>query len=794
LWNIYNKTDKNMGFRTKLDFSDNRQVKQRIETTTILSGGTYFGVPYGDLPTGPNTNLSSITQTINNLTGTFSGNSGTTIFTWADTRMSLGDSSLSAITPSNSATTQNTGAIFTPDVSSLFNIDGNTGYTHYTGVSYSMYANTFTNLGGGAYSGDITSQQLQILETIGLDFTGRTIWNDVSGITRTQRLIITENPQVGYVWTCLDSEGMGEWQYNGSSSGSTIWTAGTGANSAVLGNSASIATGDTSVAEGTETIAGGTASHAEGSYTQAIGNNSHAEGQTTYAGGVNSHAEGQFTISNGPGGTHAEGESTTATGYAAHAEGNATIASGANSHAEGVVAIATGYAAHAEGNFTIASGANSHAEGVVAIASGNTSHAEGNLTVAGGNYSHAEGNGTIASGTTSHAQGNNTIAGGTWSHAEGSNTIASGVGSHAEGGSTIASGDFSHAQNNGNSATGNYSHAEGSVTLASGQMSHAEGFGTTASGAYSHAGGGSGSVASGLQSFVHGRNSSATNTNTIVFGEGITGTSVNTVYTNALNIKTIGSGTSLINLGLDSSGNVVSGSSAFTGYTYITENTGVGSLTMSTPTSITSTVTDIALGLTDTLSLDPLGINYGTGIKSEDTSNTILSQTNHTPTSILSTITDNGYQKWSSTNIITDKHQYKFSPSGYPQITVTDDKRGGCMQTSDNTTTLMIYCDMDPATTNTSIVQIKSHVRGISSDKMLGYAAEITSWVRVNPTGATPVTQIGFVDYIIKSEFTTASSSFVISGPNMYIDVTGEIGKTIDWTCNVELLYDKNTF
>ena len=725
-----------MGFRTKLDFSDNRQVKQRIETTTILSGGTYFGVPYGDLPTGPNTNLSSITQTINNLTGTFSGNSGTTIFTWADTRMSLGDSSLSAITPSNSATTQNTGAIFTPDVSSLYNIDGNTGYTHYTGVSYSMYANTFTNLGGGAYSGDITSQQLQILETIGLDFTGRTIWNDVSGITRTNRLIITENPQVGYVWTCLDSEGMGEWAFNSSASTPTIWTAGTGTNSAVLAGSNSVGFGNYSVAEGYLTFA-------KGDYS------------------------------------HTEGYDTTASDYA---------------HAEGYNTSATTVYAHAEGNSTIASGIQSHAEGQDTIASGDTSHAEGWLTVAGGNYSHAEGNGTIASGTTSHAQGNNTIAGGTWSHAEGSNTIASGVGSHAEGGSTIASGIFSHAQNNGNSATGNYSHAEGAVTLASGQMSHAEGFGTTASGAYSHAGGGSGSVASGLQSFVHGRNSSATNTNTIVFGEGITGTSVNTVYTNALNIKTIGSGTSIINLGLDSSGNVVSGSSAFTGYTYITENTGVGSLTMSTPTSITSTVTDIALGLTDTLSLDPLGINYGTGIKSEDTSNTILSQTNHTPSSILSTITDNGYQKWSSTNIITDKHQYKFSPSGYPQITVTDDKRGGCMQTSDNTTTLMIYCDMDPATTNTSIVQIKSHVRGISSDKMLGYAAEITSWVRVNPTGATPVTQIGFVDYTIKSEFATASSSFVISGPNMYIDVTGEIGKTIDWTCNVELLYDKNTF
>jgi hypothetical protein len=66
--------------------------------------------------------------------------------------------------------------------------------------------------------------------------------------------------------------------------------------------------------------------------------------------------------------------------------------------------------------------------------------------------------------------------------------------------------------------------------------------------------------------------------------------------------------------------------------------------------------------------------------------------------------------------------------------------------------------------------------------------------VRLDELGPTVITQIGTVDYTIKSEFTTANSSFVISGPNMYIDVTGEIGITIDWTCNVEILYDKNTF
>jgi len=160
-------------------------------------------------------------------------------------------------------------------------------------------------------------------------------------------------------------------------------------------------------------------------------------------------------------------------------------------------------------------------------------------------------------------------------------------------------------------------------------------------------------------------------------------------------------------------------------------------------------------------------------------------------------ITDNAWSTFIKNELSTlsnGSKQQKLQISPNPSIFVTDDKRGGWMQTSDDTTALMIYCDMDPATTDTSIVQIKAHVRGISSDKMLGYAAEITSWVRVNPAEVYPVTQIGVVDYIIKSEFTTAHSSFVISGPNMYIDVTGEIGITIDWTCNVEILYDKNTF
>ena len=163
--------------------------------------------------------------------------------------------------------------------------------------------------------------------------------------------------------------------------------------------------------------------------------------------------------------------------------------------------------------------------------------------------------------------------------------------------------------------------------------------------------------------------------------------------------------------------------------------------------------------------------------------------------SILTTATDNGYGYISSKEIKPQQHQTQFSRTG--NIFTIEDKRAGWMQTADDTAALMIYCDVDTAvmSSGATIVQIKAHVRGISSDKVIGYAAEITSWVRVNPADiGDPVVQIGTVDYTIKSEFTTAHSSFVISGPNMYIDVTGEIGITIDWTCNVEILYDKTPF
>ena len=278
--------------------------------------------------------------------------------------------------------------------------------------------------------------------------------------------------------------------------------------------------------------------------------------------------------------------------------------------------------------------------------------------------------------------------------------------------------------------------------------------------------------------------------------------------------------------------NAVAGS-----FVYITENTATGTLTMSAPTSITSTVTDGTIinedyngldysrkryddGLyTSELIFDPLGnwdqtmigekytgggtesyIRFGSGGSNMNISTTDGSSFNLTTdydltnTQIINNVSDAGYGMASSKAIRTNPqgniHQTIFSNNAAVQI--VEDKKGYWTQTSGATTTVIGYTDVDPfiiGSYTASVVQVKAKVRGILDDKTLGYAAEIISWVRLN-VGS--ITQIGTVDYTIKSEFTTAASSFVISGPNMYIDVTGEAGSTIDWTCSLEIIYDVN--
>ncbi|TRX34953.1 hypothetical protein FNW52_12490 [Flavobacterium sp. ZT3R18] len=203
---------------------------------------------------------------------------------------------------------------------------------------------------------------------------------------------------------------------------------------------------------------------------------------------------------------------------------------------------ASGNYSLAAGYQTIASGTYSYSEGYQTQATGYTSHAEGELTKAFGSNSHAEGLNTQATGGISHAEGVGTIASGGASHAQGDQTKATGTNAHAEGFKTLASGNYSHAQGNQTSATTNYATAQGIFSQANGESSFASG--TRA-------------IANGNFSFVHGSASTATADNTIVLGARITGTTANTTFVDGLNIKSVPAGSSVNNLGIDSTGKVV---------------------------------------------------------------------------------------------------------------------------------------------------------------------------------------------------------------------------------------------
>jgi hypothetical protein len=231
---------------------------------------------------------------------------------------------------------------------------------------------------------------------------------------------------------------------------------------------------------------------------------------------------------------------------------------------------------------SLATGTTSFALGIGNLASGIASFAEGGNTTANGPASHSEGSGTLADGDASHAEGYQTIALGDYSHVEGWQTLASGnFGSHAEGFLTIASGTTSHSEGRSTVAGGSNSHAEGNSTKAYGSDSHSEGSNTIAIGTGSHAGGDN-SIASGNTSFIHSTNSLVTgNRSAILGGQNITGTTDDTVYVPYLNISNLSVGVPINNLGIDSSGNVVVGTSGsgsttgiFSGITILNITTG----------------------------------------------------------------------------------------------------------------------------------------------------------------------------------------------------------------------------
>jgi len=182
-----------MPFVTKVDLSYNRQIKERPRTTSTLSGATQFGIPFSALTSGPDYSSEVITASATTLVNTFITTSGVTAYNWADSKMVLGEAVLSALTSSNSGVTQDTDSIYSALTTTT--IDGNLIVLTYSGVSFDLTVNTMVETAPSVFSGNTTTNVLNYLSAGTLDFTGRTIWNDTKGISRTEQLIVNNtNP------------------------------------------------------------------------------------------------------------------------------------------------------------------------------------------------------------------------------------------------------------------------------------------------------------------------------------------------------------------------------------------------------------------------------------------------------------------------------------------------------------------------------------------------------------------------------------------------------------------------
>ena len=168
------------GFITKADLS-NRQAKQIALSELDLYGTTNLGTSFSGLTAGPDHNNSGVTNTLlGSVSGTFSGNNTTTNFYFSDSRLNTAIPSLSAITPSTSATTQNTGFNFASS-SATTTIDGNVVNLSYSGVSFNLIVTGITTTGLSTYTGQTSNTNVQILSASTLDYTGSTTWLKVRG-------------------------------------------------------------------------------------------------------------------------------------------------------------------------------------------------------------------------------------------------------------------------------------------------------------------------------------------------------------------------------------------------------------------------------------------------------------------------------------------------------------------------------------------------------------------------------------------------------------------------------------
>lgn len=289
-----------MAFRTKLDLSNNRQAKQREQTTWDLLGKTNFGLPLSGMSSGVDYTTSAATNTYENVSSTFIGTLSATTFTFGLPTMNSATPYMNVITPSNFNDDQIIEPHFigvNPHTNPVY---GNTVYQSYSGVSFDFTVTNFVEYAPNQFSGTATSDVVILYSAGSLDYDGDGIWVNVQGKTKTEKLAIAHNPEPGKVLICLDYSGNTEWGYaSGATTGSdSLFTSGSSGSHSVRikGVPSTDSTNDYAFSMGFSNLSSGYASFSQGFGNVAAGNHSITRGISNNTSGVYSSILGNANL------------------------------------------------------------------------------------------------------------------------------------------------------------------------------------------------------------------------------------------------------------------------------------------------------------------------------------------------------------------------------------------------------------------------------------------------------------------------------------------------------------------
>jgi len=192
-------------FFTRPSFS--RQLNQYSGTTGEFSGSSTFkefvdiGTPLANLATGINSTTTGVSSTITSESSNFTANTNTSTntFNFSTAEVQTESYRLSALTTTNSATTQTISLLFS--ATTTYTAEGNTYYDDYTGVTYTFDISTMTLSGSGVYTGTCTASTVSIYSGLTHNWirnkSGSTIFLAVSGGTQTEELYVDNAAIIG---------------------------------------------------------------------------------------------------------------------------------------------------------------------------------------------------------------------------------------------------------------------------------------------------------------------------------------------------------------------------------------------------------------------------------------------------------------------------------------------------------------------------------------------------------------------------------------------------------------------